>query len=253
MAASSPAPSRKPLALLFSAGLVLPLADADISGGEAARAYAHLAEMQSAYSKVADYTTTFHKQERIGGKLMPPEKIEIKFAKPLRVYLKWVGEVNQGQEAIYVRGWNGGKIRVHKGSFPDVTVDLDPHSKLARKGSRHPITEAGFGHTIGIIAGDARRSREHPEDGTRYVVHGESMVHGALSRCIEQIVPAAVVESYYTARAKVCFNVRTRMPTRVTSWDTHGKLLEDYGYEDTRLNVGLGDLDFSPDNPAYNF
>lgn len=249
---SSPSP-RRPAALLAGACIAMPLAYTGAPDPEAARAYAYLARMESAYSRVADYTTTFHKQERLGARLMPREKIEVKFAKPLRVYLKWVGEVNQGQETIYVRGWNGDKMRAHKGSFPDVTVDLAPDSRLAMKHSRHPITEAGFGFTIGVIARDARRSRKHPEDGTRYVIAAESTVYGAPSRCIEQIVPPAAVSAYYAARARVCFDVRTSMPTRVTAWDIDGALLEDYGYENTRLNVGLRDLDFSPDNPAYNF
>lgn len=249
---ATPSP-RRPAALLLGAGLALPLAYTDAADPEAERAYSYLAQMESAYSRVRDYTTTFHKQERLGSKLMPREQIEVKFARPLRVYLKWVGEVNQGQEVIYVRGWNGGKMRAHKGSFPDVTVDLEPTSRMAMRGSRHPITEAGFGHAIHTIADDARRSRAHPEDGTRYVVHDETTVHGAPSRCIEQIVRPAAVSAYYAARARVCFDVRTHMPTRISAWDERGALLEDYGYENTRLNVGLVDLDFSPDNPAYHF
>lgn len=248
---ASPSP-RKPAVLLLGAGLALPLA---YSGPDPAaeRAYSYLEQMESAYSRVRDYTTTFHKQERIGDRLNPIEQIEVKFARPLRVYLKWVGEVNRGQEVIFVRGWNGGKLRAHKGSFPDVTVDLAPTSRMAMKNSRHPITEAGFGYTIGVIARDARRSRAHPEDGTRYVIHDESTIHGAPSRCIEQIVRPAALSAYYAARARVCFDVRTHMPTRVSAWDQTGALPEDYGYEGTRLNVGLGDLDFSPDNPAYDF
>jgi hypothetical protein len=30
-------------------------------------------------------------------------------------------------------------------------------------------------------------------------------------------------------------------------------LVEDYGYEDLKLNAGLTDLDFDPQNPEYRF
>lgn len=223
------------------------------SGDVAERVRQYTNAMSGAYAKVRDYTTIFHKRERVGGELQPAERIELKFRKPLAVYLAWTREAHAGQELIYVAGWNGGKLRAHKGSFPDLTVNLAPRSALAMKGNRHPVTEVGFGHTIAIIAADVRRSEAHPEDGTRYLDLGESTVYGAASRCVEQQVPAAAAASYYAARALICFDVRTYMPTRVTTWDGEGRLVEDYGYERTRLDVGLDDLDFDPRNPAYRF
>ncbi len=82
---------------------------------------------------------------------------------------------------------------------------------------------------------------------------GDATVYGAASRCLEQRVPAAAASHYYAVRARVCFDVRTKMPTRVSVWDGQDQLLEDYGYAQTKLDVGLTDLDFDPTNPAYNF
>ena len=49
------------------------------------------------------------------------------------------------------------------------------------------------------------------------------------------------------------------MPIRYAAWtwpptgtDTP-VLEEEYNYRDIRLNVGLTDRDFDPDNPTYNF
>lgn len=236
------------VALVATAGV-----DARPGDGEAARAREAVYAMESAYAKIRDYTAVLHKRERVRGELMPTEQIEVKFRKPLSVYMKWIAGPNEGREVIYVRGANDGKMIAHKGSFPDVTVSLRPTSSMAMQGNRHPITDVGFGHMIDIVARDARRSALHPEDRVTYVDLGESLVHGAASRCLEQLVPPPAVARYYAARARLCYAVRTKLPTRVTVWDTGGELLEDYGYAQIRVDVGLGDAEFDPGNPAYKF
>ena len=214
----------------------------------------YIAEMERAYEQVQDYTTTFYKQERVDGELLPREEIAVKFRKPFSLYMKWTGTVNQTREVIFSKGWNNDKLRAHKGSFPDMTVNLRPDSNLAMQGNRHKITEAHFGHAISIIARDARLSLTRPQDNVVYIDLGERTVYGARSRCFEARTPnASVVSVYYAARAKVCFDVRTKMPTRMTVWSADGDMLEDYGYENTKLNVGLADVDFDPENADYNF
>ncbi len=239
------------IASLCAAGGAVAAGDPPAASGASVRQ--HVFDMESAYRKVRDYTAVMYKQERVRGALMPVEQMEVKFRKPLSVYLKWVGDVNRGQEAIYVAGWNDDQLRAHKGSFPDVTVNLRPTSSMAMRGNRHPITESGFGFTIGLVARDARRSEENPGDGVQYVDLGESTIHGAPSRCLEQRVPAAAASHYYAVRARVCVDAKTRMPARVAVWDGDDRLLEEYSYAQVRLDVGLVDADFDPANPAYHF
>lgn len=211
-------------------------------------------DMEKAFEQIDDYTTTMYKQERVKGHLLPREEIQIKFRKPLGIYLKWTGDVNNTREVIYVKGWNDDKIRAHKGSFPDMTVNLRPDASLAMQGNRHKITEAHFGHAIGVIARDARLSESRPQDNVRYLDLGEKVVYGTRSRCVEARTPAGGVFSvYYAARAKICFDIKTKMPTRIQVWDGDGALLEDYGFQDTKINVGLADIDFDPTNSEYNF
>lgn len=242
------------LLVLCAAPLARAQDPAPASDDGAARIRQYVFDMEKAYERVQDYTTTFHKQERVKGRLLPKETIELKFRKPFAVYMRWTGEVNQGREALFVKGWNSDKVRAHKGSFPDMTVNLSPDSSMAMQGNRHPITEAGFGQTIALIARDAKLSELRPQDRVRYVDHGEKTVYGARSRCIEAIAPQdGPIAVYYAARAKICFDTSSKMPTRVTVWNKDGDMLEDYGYEHTRINAGLGDADFDPDNSSYNF
>lgn len=224
----------------------------DAAGPDATQLRQHVYAMEQAYDHVKDYTATFHKQERVKGRLLPAETMQLKFRKPFGVYLRWAGAF-AGREALFVRGWNEDKIRAHQGSFPDMTVNLRPDASLAMRGNRHPITQLGFGEVIKLMVRDARLSEARPQDGVRYVDHGESTVYGARSRCIEAVTPPRKYSIYYATRAKICFNVKTQMPTRITVWDEEDLMIEDYGFEDVRLNVGLADADFDPDNPAYNF
>ncbi len=97
---------------------------------------------QKAYSNVKDYTAILYKQEWIDGKMKPMETIFMKFReKPFSVYMKWIKNPYKNQEVIFVKGWNKNRIKAHKGSFPDFTMNLDPLGWLPMKGNRHSILE----------------------------------------------------------------------------------------------------------------
>lgn len=209
--------------------------------------------MERAYAKVDDYTATFTKQERVKGRLLAKETMRLKFARPFRVYLKWTAGKHEGQEVLFSRGWNNDKIRAHTGSFPDITVDLSPESSLAMRGNRHPITDFGVGNTIALLARDARLAAARPQDKVTYVDLGVSMVSGVRARCVEATSPAMRWSVYYAPKARLCVDVKRDLPVRVTVWDAEGELLEDYAFRDLKLNVGLGDADFAPENGEYGF
>ena len=203
-------------------------------------------DMEKAFEQIDDYTATLYKQERVKGHLLRQGDRQLKFRKPFGVYLRWVGGGLQTREVLYVRGWNDDKIRAHQGSFPDVTVNLRPDASLAMRGNRHPITEAGFGEVISLMVRDARLSacaRRTASSTSTTASRSSTAPAAAASRP----APRAASSPYYAARAKICFNVKTKMPTQVSVWDAEDDLVEDYGFQD-RLNVGLADADFDPTN-----
>lgn len=210
---------------------------------------AALFAMEASYAKVRDYTATFHKQERVKGKLLPREVIQVKFRRPYSLYMKWTGGERKAQEVIYVRGKNEGKLRAHPGSFPDVTVNLEPSGSLAMKGNRHPITEASLGDIVALIVRDLRRSEGRPQDRVQLRDLAESERHGARVRCFDARFPAG----YYGEHIELCLFVASNLPSRVRVWTANELLLEDYEYRDLRVNVGLRDLDFDAGNPRYDF
>jgi outer membrane lipoprotein-sorting protein len=234
-----------------AAQVATPAVAAD-AGADVAAIRREVYAMEQAYARVQDYTATFYKQERVKGRMLPVETIALKFRRPFSVYLRWT-HAFEGREVLYVRGWNDDKIRAHQGSFPDITVNLRPDANLAMRGNRHAITELGFGEAIGKIVRGVRLAELRPQDGVQYVDHGEATVYGARSRCFEAIAPVKKFSPYYAHRSKICIDVKTKLPTRIMNWDDEDNLIEDYGFENVRLNVGLNDADFDPNHPDYNF
>jgi hypothetical protein len=230
---------------------VVPVKSPEVASTPGADAPAQLlAAMEAAYRGVRDYTATLLKQERVKGKLLPRETIQVKFRRPFSIYMKWTGAVKAGQEVIFVRGQNDGNMRAHPGSFPDVTVSLRPTSGLAMKGNRHPITEASLGDVLALMLRDLKRSAGRPQDGVTLVDLGEETRFGARVRCVEGRFPAA---GYYAPHLRICVFVASKLLSRVQAWDAAERMIEDYEYRELRVNVGLRDGDFDTGNPAYDF
>ncbi len=57
-------------------------------------------------------------------------------------------------------------------------------------------------------------------------------------------------------KAEFCVDPASGLPSNIRVWnheDGVDRLVEDYLYEDIRVNVGLRDEDFDPANEAYGF
>lgn len=108
-----------------------------------------------------DYTGKLLRQERfLDG--MKNQLNFFKFKKPFSVYLRFIDPF-KGREVIFVRGWNDNELKVHKGSFPDITVSLDPQGDTAMERSHHPITQFGFANTLKMAAKNLNLARKRGE------------------------------------------------------------------------------------------
>jgi len=208
-------------------------------------------KMDSSYQSLEGYTCTFKKQERIKGKLLPQETIQFKFSKPFQIYMKWIAEPHEGRELIYRRGLNQGKVVAHPGSFPDITLNLNPDSRLVMRNNRHPVNEAGIGNTVRIILEDYQTAQSHPEDSVTYFDKGPTQVEGEGSHCFEAQMPAT--DRYYAASVEICVNLTTMLPNQLKIRDSTGTLIEHYMYLGVDTNPDLEPLDFDPENPDYDF
>jgi hypothetical protein len=234
-------------------GLTLFLAIAtDLRGQDRIDPVVWIEEAKAALASTDNYTTIFHKQERVRGVLGKEETIFLKFKKPFKVYMKWIKEPHKGRELLYVEGWNKNRIKANEGGIPGIfNLNLNPKGKLAMKGNRHPITATGLENIIKVIGRDLRRGTS--DRTIKLIDLGEEMVYGRMTAKFEGIFPDDEERGYYCFRSVINLDVQNKIPLKIKIYDKEDNLIENYGYEDIKLNAGLSDADFDPKNPKYGF
>jgi hypothetical protein len=203
-----------------------------------------LREAEIVLARVESYTAVFHKQERVDSVLLPEETIAFRFKRPRMVHMRWIKKPFAGREVLYVEGWNGNRLRVHEGGLLGlIPVSLDPRGSLAMKGNRHAVTEAGIESLVARIAENVRRGLVAREIETRDA--GDAVVYGRATRRLEGVFPKSGQGKYYCRRAVLSFDLERRVPILAEIYDWDETLIERYGYEDLKLDVGLSDADFA--------
>jgi len=148
---------------------------------------------------LSDYTAVLVKQERFGGTLAPEEQIQFKYAVPGQVYMRWLGKINKGQEALYVKGQNEDRLKAHKGGFLGlVTVNVDPTGKMAMDGQHHPIFHAGIGFTTEVVFRDLEKGLKNNE--VRVFDRGRMTLDGREVVVVEAFFPESVKGVTHTVK-----------------------------------------------------
>ena len=99
--------------------------------------------------KIADYSATVVKRERVDGKLNDYEHMFVKIRhKPFSVYMYFLAPAKiKGQEVIFVEGANNDNMWAHTVGIKDKmfgTVLIKPDGPIAMSGQRYPLTELGI-------------------------------------------------------------------------------------------------------------
>lgn len=252
-----------------------------------------LRNMKPSWKKVTDMTAEMTKQELYGAKLNPEERIVIKFSKPFNVYIKYLTAPYKNREAIYKgKTFNGGQIKATNGSFPNVTVNLEIYGKTAMKDQHHPITHIGFDFAIKNTilqldlakeAGelDLKQTGTDKIDGractkieAKFNAKAGQEVQGqkgdtwfSLAEKYKSDYYVLIhnnpkktpskdkiwIPKYYGSKMEFCIDDATGLPLKTTTWDHNGKVYEVYTYYKFKVNVGLKEIDFDPENEDYDF
>lgn len=204
-----------------------------------------------------DYTCDFVKQERIDGKLLPAQYIQMQaMNNPLAVYLMFK-KPKKGQECLYVEGANNGrmKARAHgwRGKMTGV-LNLDVDGSLAMADQKYPITKAGIRNLCLELIKIAEND----------IKYGECTVQNYPDVKVDKR-PAVMVEVTHPVprnefrfhMARIYMDRELRAPVRFEaySWpaETGGKavLEEVYMYRNLQVNNGLDASHFQESNPQF--
>ena len=223
------------------------------------RAVRAIADCQSRYDRVEDYTCTLYKRERIAGRMTPLHIMSMKVrTRPQSIYLKFQQPAH-GREAIYIAGRHGSKVLAHDVGLNKIlagTLALEPTSSRAMEDCRHPITEAGIGPLLHTLA--KRWAIELDEDETKVSFRDDMLIGPRRCTMIESAHPHRRSE-FLHHMVRVYIDQELGLPIRFEAYDwprhpgSEPALTEEYSYIHLKLNVGLRDIDFDVANSMYSF
>ncbi len=211
------------------------------------------------FRRVASYTLTFRKQERINGKLLPEQTYFLKVRQePFAIYMKGIEPI-AGRELIYAVGHYDNHVIGHPVGMARYLVPrlkVPPDHPMIMSESRHPMNQAGLGNLIHKLLGFRQMDMEEPEEIT--ILDGTTTADGKQWLRSTHIHPLQR-PGRPLARSEILYDPVSRLPLRFTGfdWPAEGKadqpLGERYCYDDLDLDAVLTAKDFDPANPEYEF
>jgi Protein of unknown function (DUF1571) len=213
---------------------------------------------------VDDYTGIIVKRERIQGALGDETKMEFKIRsrrefnghiRPLSVYMKFLEPRSaRNREVIWTEGK---KIIGHEGGFANlVRLELEPTGMLAMMGNKYPITELGLMRLVEKLIEKGERDRALGDCEVH--IQEDQLVGDRKCRMI-QVTHSAANGKFDFHIARIYLDMERMIPLKYTAYlwpKTPAEpppLEEEFTYLDLKINVGLKDIDFDPDNKDYNY
>jgi len=204
-------------------------------------AAAIMERIKDTVASISDYSCVFSKHELIGNRICREDNIILKVKRPGHFYMKWTKGPNKDRVAIYVEGRNDNKITVHlKGLFGFFTVAIDPKGKKALKENRHSITELDLAGIFDRFIADCRKGRADPECNS--VV---SAPKDPDTLELKAVFPPG--KGYYTHIATLTVDRCSWLPMRLACYGWNNEFLEEYCFDDIKINLGLTGKDFEKD------
>jgi hypothetical protein len=220
-------------------------------------------------SQVNDYTAVLIKRERIADELGDNEFMFIKVRNrkmrgdqivvPFSVYLAFLKPASiKGREVIFVENANDGKLIAHEGGMKRVlgTHRLEPDGYLAMAGQKYPLTDIGLENLLVKLLEKGDRDRKHGHCNVRF--EGGAKVGGRDCSILE-VMHAEKKPHYEFHKAQIFMDNEWKIPVRYAAFnwpenkDSEPEVIEEYTYQNVKINVGLTDKDFDFTNSDYNF
>ncbi len=210
-----------------------------------------------ALDSIQDYTATFHKNEMVGRKRIT-QRMSLKLReKPFSVYLRFEAP-EEGREVIYVDGQNDGDLLVHETGLTSLigTIGLNPKGSKAMEEARYPVTMIGMRTMLDQVVAQWQSEIAMTDIKVRYFPNAK----------VDDVECRVFESSHAQKGSGIKFHMtrlyvakENQMPVRVEQFDFPAKtgaqpaIIEQYTYSNVKTNVGLKDIDFDTENPAYEF
>lgn len=218
---------------------------------------------------VNDYTAVLVKRERIGDELGDNEFMFVKIRNrkmegdkikvPFSVYLAFLKPASvKGREVIYIENANEGKLVAHEGGMKRMlgTHLLEPDGYLAMAGQKYPLTDIGLENLLVKLIEKGERDKQYGHCHVK--LEGGAKVGGRECSILEVVHPVQKPH-YEFHKAQIFMDNEWKIPVRYAAFDwpegSEGELevIEEYTYQNVKINVGLTDKDFDVANGDYNF
>lgn len=184
---------------------------------------------RGAVRELGIYSARMQKQERVGGKLLPPQVMAITVReKPYAVRMEVIDGPKKGRRILYNEELRKGEFRVREAGLLGITaLWLDLDSKLAKRDTNHPVTALGFGSILRHLEDDLRRGAPlggHARRDEGFDARGRW--------CLVFTAPAAA-KNLYAQRTRMCLDLALGLPVELEVHDGQG-LLEKAAFADVR-------------------
>jgi hypothetical protein len=211
--------------------------------------------------RIADYSATMVSREQVAGVDTGCKQMFLKVRhEPFSVYLRFLAPAAaKGREAIYVAGQNDDKLLGHEtGLMAKIgTVALKPDGLIAMRGERYPITKIGIANLLRELIASAESDKQI-DSPVEVSYFKNAKVDGRSASGIQVLHPERHPKHEFY-KALIFIDDELGIPIRYAAYDwpkmEGGELpvIDEYTYQDLKVNEGFTDDDFSIENPDYDF
>ncbi|MGE0823648.1 MAG: DUF1571 domain-containing protein [Candidatus Binatia bacterium] len=208
---------------------------------------------QRRYGEVEDYAGLWSYEVRQGTEdVVQRSDIRFKFRKPFDLYLQWETGTLQGQQALFRRGWNNGRVRIRT-SWSGVPLigDVSPDGYWARWSGEPQVTEFGLNRLTERLQEKLLRGWLRGELASQFL--GVETFADRPCYVLEFRFPDEQVREYGTSRIVTHWDIEERVPVGFAAFDQAARLIERQTFRNLQFNISLRDVDFDAANPRYGF
>jgi Protein of unknown function (DUF1571) len=180
--------------------------------------------------RLGTYRARLLKQERVGGKVLPAQSMEIIVQPAPRAQrLEYVEGPKKGRKVIWTEKRPGEMLVREAGILGIASLWIDLNGGLAHGDTNHSVTELGFAPLLDLVASDLQKGRAYGG----HVRKDEGFDRTGAYCMLYSAPPGA--KGLYAQLTRLCVDAKLGIPVKIEVHDGHG-FLERYEYTNVRAN-----------------